>query len=120
MRAPVWATVSSATPSAAACCCIWSTAPARIRAKPTDVVRGELESYGHGLADKPEIVALSKADAMTPEAIKTQTAKLKNAAGKPPLMFSAQSGQGVQEALRALVKVIDKAGPKAKAREGVL
>jgi len=84
------------------------------------VVRGELESYGHGLADKPEIVALTKADAMTPELIKTQTAKLKNAAGKPPLILSAQSGQGVQEALRALVKVIDKAGPKAKAREGVL
>jgi GTP-binding protein len=84
------------------------------------VVRGELESYGHGLADKPEIVALSKADAMTPEAIKTQAAKLKNVAGKSPLILSAQSGQGVQEALRALVKVIDKAGPKAKAREGVL
>ncbi len=84
------------------------------------VVRGELESYGHGLADKPEIVALSKADAMTPELIKTQAAKLKNAAGKTPLILSAQSGQGVQEALRALVKVIDKAGPKAKAREGVL
>jgi GTP-binding protein len=29
------------------------------------VVRGELESYGHGLADKPEIVALSKSDALT-------------------------------------------------------
>jgi len=84
------------------------------------VVRGELEAYGEGLADKPEIVALSKADAMTPEAIKTQAAKLKNVAGKSPLILSAQSGQGVQEALRALVKVIDKAGPKAKAREGVL
>src|SRR6185437_9641255 len=84
------------------------------------VVRGELEAYGEGLADKPEIVALSKADAMTPEMIKAQAAKLKNVAGKSPLILSAQSGQGVQEALRALVKVIDKAGPKAKAREGVL
>ncbi len=31
-------------------------------------VRGELEAYGQGLTDKPEIVALTKADAMTPDA----------------------------------------------------
>ena len=31
------------------------------------LVRRELEAYGHGLADKPEIVALSKADALDPE-----------------------------------------------------
>ncbi len=36
------------------------------------IVRNELESYGQGLTDKPEIVALSKADALTPEQIKTQ------------------------------------------------
>ena len=31
-------------------------------------VRAELDAYGDGLADKPEIVALNKADALTPEA----------------------------------------------------
>jgi len=74
-----------------------------------NIVRGELEAYGHGLADKPEIVALSKADALTPEQIKTQVAKLKKAARKTPLVLSAQSGQGVQEALRALLKIVDEA-----------
>ena len=73
------------------------------------IVRGELEAYGQGLADKPEIVALSKADALTPEQIKAQAAKLKKAAKKTPLVLSAQSGQGVQEALRALLHVIDEA-----------
>jgi GTPase len=73
------------------------------------IVRGELEAYGSGLVDKPEIVALTKADAMTPEAIKTQTAKLKKTAKKTPLVLSAQSGQGVPGALRALLKVIDEA-----------
>jgi GTPase len=73
------------------------------------IVRGELEAYGHGLVDKPEIVVLSKVDALTPEAIKSQTAKLKNACKKTPLVLSAQSGEGVQEALRALLKIIDKA-----------
>ena len=43
-------------------------------------VRAELEAYGHGLADKHEIVALTKADALTPEAIKQQAARLKRAA----------------------------------------
>jgi len=75
-------------------------------------VRGELEAYGQGLTDKPEIVALSKADAMTPEQIKTQVAKLKKACKKTPLVLSSASGQGVQEVLRALLKVIatDRAG----------
>src|SRR4029078_3167317 len=70
-------------------------------------VRAELDAYGHELADKPEIVALSKADAMTPDQIKTQAARLKNAANKTPLVLSAQSGQGVPEALRALLTFID-------------
>ena len=83
------------------------------------IVRGELEAYGQGLADKPEIVALSKADAMTPEQIRAQSAKLKKAAKKMPLVLSAQSGQGVAEALRALLKVIDTAQASAMAKETV-
>jgi GTPase len=72
-------------------------------------VRGELEAYGQGLTDKPEIVALSKADALTPEAIKAQTAKLKMACKQTPLILSSASRQGVPEVLRALMKVIDAA-----------
>jgi GTPase len=70
-------------------------------------VRTELEAYGQGLIDKPEIVALSKADVMTPEAIKLQSAKLKKAARRMPLILSSASGQGVTEVLRELFKVID-------------
>ncbi len=60
------------------------------------VVRHELEAYGEGLVDKPEIVALSKCDAMTEEEIKAQIKVLKKAAKKTPLVLSSQSGQGVQ------------------------
>ena len=74
-----------------------------------NTVRAELKAYGQGLMDKPEIVALSKADALTPEAIKEQSARLKKACKKTPLVMSSASGQGVPEALRALLKVIDKA-----------
>lgn len=72
-------------------------------------VRAELEAYGEGLVDKPEIVALSKTDAMTPEQIKEQAARLKRAAKKTPLILSAHSRKNVPEALRALRDVIDQA-----------
>src|SRR5262249_18799317 len=71
-------------------------------------VRGELAAYGGGLADKPEIVALNKADALTPEQLKQQAGRRKRAAKRTPLVVSAATGAGVPEALRALVKVIDK------------
>ncbi len=69
-------------------------------------VRAELEAYGGHLTDKPEIVALSKADALDPETLKKQTERLKRAAKKTPLVISAASGLKVQEALRALATII--------------
>jgi GTPase len=65
-------------------------------------VRAELEAYGHGLADKPEVVALSKADALSPELLKRQKECLRRAARRTPLVLSAASGEGVEEALRAV------------------
>jgi GTP-binding protein len=70
-------------------------------------VRAELLAYAHGLADKPEIVVLNKADALSAEDIKRQVALLKRAAKKTPLVISAVTGEGVPEVLRALLKVID-------------
>jgi GTP-binding protein len=71
------------------------------------IVRRELESYGDGLADKPEIVALTKADALTPEMMKQQAARLKRAAKTAPLVLSAHSGEGVPQALRRVLAVVD-------------
>lgn len=73
-------------------------------------VRAELDAYGNGLEDKPEIVALSKSDSMSPELIKKQMARLKKAAGKTPVLLSAASGQGVTETLRELFKIITSSG----------
>jgi GTP-binding protein len=72
-------------------------------------VRAELEAYGGGLADKAEVVALNKADALTPEALKEQVTRLKRAAGRAPLVVSGAAGTGVPEVLRALLEVIDAA-----------
>jgi GTP-binding protein len=78
-------------------------------------VRAELSAYGHGLTEKPEIVALNKADAMTEDAIKEQVALLKRAAKQSPLVVSAVSGAGVPEVLRALFRVIGQARNAAAA-----
>ncbi len=78
------------------------------------IVRGEIEAYGAGLEDKPEIVALSKVDAVDPETLKKQRDRLKRAAGKAPLLVSGVSGEGVQEVLHALLHIID----AARADEG--
>ena len=72
-------------------------------------VRHEIETYGHGLAEKPEIIALSKADALDEDTLKEQLKKLKKASKRTPYVISSASGQGVQEVLQALLTVIDQA-----------
>ena len=79
-------------------------------------VRAELSAYGHELAEKPEIVALTKADALDAAAIKQQVARLQRAAKKTPFVVSAVSGDGVADVLRALLAMIEQTRPsKAKA-----
>ena len=55
-------------------------------------VRHELDAYGHGISDKVEIVALNKADALTPEQLKQQLARLKRAAKKTAGVRSNNGG----------------------------
>jgi GTP-binding protein len=69
-------------------------------------IRRELAEYGHGLEDRPELVALNKADAMTPQARTARVKALSRAAGKPVMLISGASGEGVPEVLRALADMI--------------
>ena len=70
------------------------------------VVRGELDAYGGGLTDKPEIVALSKIDTLDPETRAERVASLAAAIGRTPLQLSSASREGVEDALRRLFAVI--------------
>ncbi|SUA99396.1 GTP-binding protein Obg [Pannonibacter phragmitetus] len=72
------------------------------------VVRGELEAYGNGLEDKPEIVAMSKADALSPELRAERAASLEAACGRKPLILSSASRKNVDTALRMIIRAIDK------------
>src|SRR5215216_213579 len=62
-------------------------------------VRGELEAYGNGLAEKVEIVALSQVDILDADARKKKAASLKRAAGRAPMLLSAVTGEGVEAVL---------------------
>ncbi|MGB7077640.1 MAG: GTPase ObgE [Xanthobacteraceae bacterium] len=72
-------------------------------------VRAELLAYGEGLAAKPEIVAINKADALGAEDVERQVKALSRVTKSRPLVISAVSGDGVAEVLRALFKVVDEA-----------
>jgi GTP-binding protein len=72
-------------------------------------VRAELESYGHGLAGKPEVVALSQIDILDESERKAKLAALKRASGAEPLAISAVTRQGVEQALRLLAGHVENA-----------
>jgi GTP-binding protein len=71
-------------------------------------IRQELVHYGHGLAEKPEIVGLNKIDALDPGAVRAKGAALRRAArrGTQVLPLSGATGAGVPEALDAIFKTL--------------
>jgi GTP-binding protein len=91
------------------------------------IVRRELAAYGAGLDEKHEIVALSKIDAVDPEHLKKQKERLKRAMASAgptsegrrssPLLLSAAAGEGVKEALRALLATSEEAKRRERAAE---
>ncbi|MBO0903431.1 GTPase ObgE [Jiella sonneratiae] len=80
-------------------------------AKAYRTVRGELQAYGHGIAEKPEIVALSQVDTLAEEARAEKLEALAKAAGVVPLAISAVSGEGMTDALRRMRAEIDGLNP---------
>jgi GTP-binding protein len=69
-------------------------------------VRDEIEAYGAGLEDKPEIVALSKCDAIPPEEAQGKAERLAETAGADVIRLSSASRQGVPEALREIARIV--------------
>jgi GTPase len=78
-------------------------------------VEGELAAYGHGLAEKPRIVALGKCDAVGEQAARDLQALLRDEGVPVTHRISAVTGQGVPEVLRSLRERI-RAGREAAAR----
>src|SRR3954467_14610792 len=56
------------------------------------VVRGELDAYGAGLVEKPEILALNKIDAVDPKDVQKLSAELEEASGAEVIPISGAAG----------------------------
>ena len=69
-------------------------------------IRTELESYGHGLAEKPEIVVLNKTDAIPPEAVTRKLKSLERVSGRTAIAMSGVTGSGVDQVLFAIVRCL--------------
>jgi GTPase len=69
-------------------------------------IRRELELYGQDLAEKPEVLALNKCDALTKESITEKSKALKKATKKDVFKISSVSRQGVPQVLDALLDYV--------------
>jgi GTP-binding protein len=71
-----------------------------------ETVRGELQAYGGDLETKPEILALSKIDALPDEDVEALKDLFEEETGIRPFALSSASGQGVREALGLMMEHI--------------
>jgi len=66
-------------------------------------VREELQAYGGGLADKPELLVLNKSDAMTAREAASRQAALAKAAGQDVMLLSGATQDNLPAVLRTLM-----------------
>ncbi|MCR9086357.1 MAG: GTPase ObgE [Rhodobacteraceae bacterium] len=81
-----------------------------------NTILAELAAYDGPLADKPRVTAMNKIDALDTETRAEVRAALEDASGGPILAMSGVSGEGVEDALRALRDRIDSARLRSSAR----
>ncbi|MBN1281931.1 MAG: GTPase ObgE [Alphaproteobacteria bacterium] len=71
-------------------------------------IRHEMDSYGGGLLEKPEMVIINKIDAVEPDELKNRMAEFKKSFGrkkKPEIMAISAAGQiGIRELIAAIEK----------------
>ena len=68
------------------------------------IVRDELDAYGEGLVDKPEVIALNKSDTLDDELLGALAAELEEEAGVKPLRLSGATGAGAEAVLDAILE----------------
>jgi len=84
--------------------------------KAWQIVQGELEAYGAGLEDKPQIVALNKGDLLGPELMEDIAAQLREAGAEGIYLISGATGEGVPKLLDAVLDIL---GPAQQTQRNV-
>ena len=72
-----------------------------------NIIRNELISYGGGLAEKPELIALSKCDALEEEEIRKKKELLSKETGQEVWAFSSVSKDGLYDVLYEALKYVE-------------
>jgi GTPase len=70
-------------------------------------IRTELKAYGSELAEKAEIIAFNKIDAIDAKALEKKLADFKKRLKKTPLLISGATQKGVDDAMKRLLTVIE-------------
>ncbi|MGY4396850.1 GTP-binding protein [Sphingomonas sp. UYAg733] len=70
------------------------------------VVRAELENYGAGLIDKPEVIALNKTDVMEADIVEMLLGELREESGAEVFPISGATSAGVEGILDKLIEAI--------------
>jgi GTP-binding protein len=77
-----------------------------------EIVCGELENYGEGLSEKPQIVALNKVDAIDAKAVEKLRKRIAKVSGAEVMLLSGATGDGLEPVLD---KIIEALGPTPEA-----
>lgn len=67
-----------------------------------ETIQAELEAYGHGLTEHPQIIALNKVDASSEEICQQVKQDLQKLTTDPIFIISAVSGKGLEELLKTI------------------
>ena len=86
-------------------------------AKAYQIIRDELEAYGHGLSEKPEIIALSQIDILDEEKKQEKQKQLEQISGKKVHLLSAVTHAGIETTLRLIARNIDESRKEKAAKE---
>jgi GTP-binding protein len=81
------------------------------------IVRGELEGYGAGLDDKPEVIALTKADLLEPTRQAKVAKALEQKSGAKVFPVSAPLEDGLEPLLDAIIERLGSAAEEADKAE---
>lgn len=73
------------------------------------IIRKELKDYGPELSEKDEIIAFNKIDAIDEADLKKKLADFRKRVKKTPILMSGATMQGVDEAMKRLLTIIQNA-----------